>query len=170
MMTPLPNVEHQDLVSRLTFALQSLLGHDRGARVFAGINLSDRVQGWEQNYREPDVAVFLADTKAKNCGTHWCGAADFLVEIVSPNDRTRDKLHFYGQIGVRELLIVDRQPWVIELWRRHERQLVEMGRSSIDAATFLDSQVLPVRFRLARGAERPQIEVAKLDGSQTMLA
>jgi len=170
MMTPLPNVEHQDLVSRLAFALQSMLGNESGARIFPGINLSDRVQGWEQNFRGPDVAVFLSDTKAKNCGTHWCGAADFLVEIVSPHDRTRDKLAFYSQIGVRELLIVDRQPWAIELWRLHDRQLVETGRSTIDATTFLDNQVLPVRFRLAQGAERPQIEVVKLDGSQTMLA
>ena len=32
--------------------------------VSPGVNLSDRDDGWEQNYREPDVAVFLHDTKA----------------------------------------------------------------------------------------------------------
>ena len=73
--------------------------------MFPGVNLSDRDEGWEQNFREPDVAVFLRDGKAINCGTHWQGAADFLVEIISPGERTREKIPFYSSLGVVELLV-----------------------------------------------------------------
>ena len=48
-------------------------------------------------------------------GTHWQGAADFLVEIISPGERTHDKIPFYGSIGVVELLIVNRDPWTLKL-------------------------------------------------------
>jgi hypothetical protein len=40
--------------------------------------------------------VFLAEGKAVYCGTHWRGAADFLVEIISHGERTRDKIPFYS--------------------------------------------------------------------------
>ena len=102
--------------------------------MFPGVNLSDRDKGWEQNYREPDVAVFLRDGKAINCGTHWRGAADFLVEIISPGERTREKIPFYSSLGVVELLIIDRDPWTLELYRHQNGQLAKVGQSTLAAA------------------------------------
>ena len=87
------------------FILREVIRRPRLGQVFPGVNLSDRDDDWKQNFREPDVAVFLRDGKAINHGTHWQGAADFLVEIISPGERTRDKIPFYSGIGVVELLI-----------------------------------------------------------------
>ena len=87
-------------------------------------------------FREPDVAVFLRNTKAIDCGTHWRGAADFLVEIISPGERTREKIPFYSGIGVVELLIVDREPWTLELYCHQDGQLTKVGQSTVAAPKF----------------------------------
>src|SRR5262245_28711211 len=86
--------------------------------VYAGVNISDREVNWTDNYRFPDVAVFEAGNRAKNCGSHFCGGPDLAIEIVSHGDRSRQKLGFYAQVGVRELWIVDREPWKTEIYER----------------------------------------------------
>jgi Uma2 family endonuclease len=166
VMSPLANEEHQRLVGRLVFVLQSVLGLDGPHLVYPGINLSDRAEGWEHNYRGPDVAVFLAGTAARNLGTHWMGAADFLAEIISPFDRTREKLPFYEQLGVREVLLVDRDPWALELYRHQAGALVLAGRSTLTQPDWLASAVLPLQFRLAAGPQRPVAEAVHSDGAQ----
>ena len=83
IVTPLPSNEHQRLVHKLSMILGQVLDADVGD-VFSGVNLSDRDTGWKTNFREPDVAVFLRGGRAIDRGTHWQGAADFLVEIISP--------------------------------------------------------------------------------------
>ena len=46
------------------------------------------------------MSLFIdAETRAKNCRTHWLGGPDFAVEIVSEDDRTRDKIPFYSESG-----------------------------------------------------------------------
>ena len=127
--------------------------------MFPGVNLSDRDEGWKQNYREPDVAVFLRDGKAVDCGTHWRGAADFLVEIISPGERTREKIPFYSSLGVVELLIVDRDPWTLELYRHQDGQLTKVGQSTLAAPEVLASQTVGLTFQLLPGEPRPQIQV-----------
>ncbi len=149
MMPPMPNDQHQKIASGLTRILEEVVGDPGFGAIRSGINLSDRVQGWEQNYRVPDVAVFLKRGKAENHETYWIGAADFLVEIVSPGDHTREKLPFYGQLGVRELLIVECQPWRLELHRRrgvelqeHERVTLETQKPLVSDAVGLSSQLI----------------------------
>jgi Uma2 family endonuclease len=63
----------------------------------------------------PDVVVALAGGQAKDCGTHWCSGPDFVVEIRSPSEDPRDKLDFYAAVGTREVLVIDRDPWALEL-------------------------------------------------------
>ncbi len=127
--------------------------------MFPGVNLSDREEGWEQNYREPDVAAFLRDGKAINCGTHWRGAADFLVEIISPGERTRDKIPFYSGLGLVELLIVDGDPWMLELYGHQNGQLEKIGQSTLAAPEVLASQTVGLTFQLLPGEPRPHIQV-----------
>ena len=159
IMTPLPNIDHQDLVGEFDSVLREVIRRPRLGYVFPGVNLSDRNEGWKQNYREPDVAVFLRDGKAINCGTHWQGAADFLIEIISPGERTRDKVPFYSSIGVVELLIVDRDPWTLELYRHQDGQLTKIGQSTLAAPDVLASQTVGLTFQLQPGQPRPQIQV-----------
>jgi Uma2 family endonuclease len=104
-------------------------------------------------------AVFLKDGQAEDRQSHWVGPADFLVEIVSPEDRTREKLPFYSALGVRELLIVDRQPWALELYRRHEGALGLIAKAQPDDGQRLASDVVPLEFQLVAGDARPRILV-----------
>ena len=169
MMAPLANNEHQELQFELGMAIKSAVGRGEGIRILAGANVSDRDEGWEHNYRCPDVVVVRPGGAAQDCGTHWCGGPDFCVEITSPGDRSRDKLDFYAGIGVRELLIVDRNPWALELYQLLEGRLDSVGRSDVNRTDVLPSVVLPVSFRLVPGTPRARIEVAHRDGVQGWL-
>lgn len=166
MMAPLANNEHQDLQFELASAIKSAMGSGQPARVHTGANVSDREEGWESNYRIPDVVVVFPGGAARDCDTHWCGGPDFVVEIASPGDRSRDKLDFYAGIGVRELLLVDRDPWDLELYRLASGRLELVGRSDLKGTTTIKSTVVPVSFRLVAAAPRPKIEVAHHDGAQ----
>ena len=70
------------------------------------------------------------------------------------------------QVGVRELLLVDRDPWVLELYRLDDGRLKITGRSTLERPDVLPSNVLPVAFRLIPGDERPGIKVMHVDGVQ----
>jgi Uma2 family endonuclease len=87
------------------------------------------------------VAVFQNEHPATDRGTHWQGGPDLAIEIVSPGDRSRDKLEFYASINTRELLIIDREPWTLELHRLSGEALVE--------SKTLDLVTLPLSWELA---------------------
>ena len=159
VMSPWPNDEHQEFVSRLVFILETVVGQEGLGRVRPGVNLSDQPDNWTYNYRCPDVIVFLNDTKAVNHGAFWEGPADFLVEIVSRRDLTYEKLPFYEGLGVREVLIIDRDPWKLELHRHDGARLALVGRSTAESGEVLASAVVPLQFRLVPGQARPRIEV-----------
>ena len=154
-----PNNEHQRLVSLISAPLISLVDWDGGEQVQPGANVSDRVRGWKKNYRIPDVLVFLAGNPAKDCGTHWCGGPDFAAEIVSPGDQPRKKLEFYAKVGTRELLVLDRDPWQLELFRLGDGELRPVGKSNTTRAAVLTSSVLPLAFQLRPGKLRPVIHI-----------
>lgn len=161
-VSPLANNNHQDIVGELYGILWTVISVPRLGKVYPGVNVSDRDKGWRHNVRVPDLAVFLNETRAKNCGTHWMGGPDFAVEIRSPGDETLLKIPFYEQVGTRELLIIDREPWSLVLYRLGDNGLVTAGRSDLDSPESIRSEVVPVSFRLVTGAERedwPAIEV-----------
>jgi Uma2 family endonuclease len=164
VMSPLPNIEHQILAAELWLIFRTILAGGGLGIAINGVNVSDRDDGWQENYREPDVAVFLAGNPARNCGTHWHGGPDFAVEILSRGDLAREKFPFYAKIGVRELLLVDRDPWALELYRLQEGRLTEAGRLTPGDATALTSEVLPLAFRLLPGEPRPAIEAIETAG------
>jgi Uma2 family endonuclease len=170
VMNPLPNIQHQDLVGNLVAIIKEVLGWQSGGSVYPGVNVSDRVDGWEQNYRGPDVAVYLAGNAAVNCGAHWCGGPDLVMEIVSPGDRARDKIPFYEKVNTRELYILDRDPWTLEQFGLENGRLISLGRSTCDSPVVLSSRVLPVALRLISGTPRPHVEVVCLDDDRRWLA
>lgn len=88
MMAAAPNNEHQVIAAQLVIALSEALGGRRAATVVTCVNVSDRVEGWLENFRIPDVAVFLADGAAVDKGPFWFGGPDFAVKIVSRGDST----------------------------------------------------------------------------------
>ena len=151
--------EHQELIAELAPVLMEVVDQPRLGWAYCGVYVSDRGEDWEQDYRNPDVAVFLPNGAAVNCDTHWRGAADFLVEIITPGDRTREKIPFYSSLGVVELLIVDRDPWTLELYRHQDGQLTKVGQSTLAAPDVLTSQSVGLTFQLLPGESRPQIQV-----------
>jgi Uma2 family endonuclease len=160
-MSPDPIIEHQGLEARLLLALHEAVRLTDADSMFAGVNGSDRAEGWLQNYRIPDLAIYLAGNPAQDCDTHWCGGPDVAVEIVSPGDRSREKLDFYAKVGTRELLIVDRDPWVLELYALKGKKLRFVGRSTVAEPADLRSAVLDLSLRLVAGTTRPSIEVRR---------
>ena len=166
LVSPSPNDEHQDIVGGLTTVFQVAIGWNGLGLVRPGVNVSDREDQWEHNFRSPDVVVYLNGTTARNLGTHWFGGPDFAVEVVSRKDRSRDKLEFYARVGTREVLLVDRKPWALELYRLRDGVLILVGKSSLDRPDPIASEVLPLTFRLVEGEPRPRIEVAHSDGIQ----
>ncbi len=172
VVSPLPNDEHQEIVGTLTICFGIVIQLTKLGKVRPGVNVSDRVDGWDQNYRGPDVVVFMNDTKARNYGAHWVGGPDFAVEVVSRYDRSREKLDFYSKIATGELLIVDRYPWALELYRLSVARTLDLiGRSTLDQPDILTSQVLPLSFQLHVEAndERPRILVSHLEDARTWL-
>jgi len=171
-MSPLADNEHQEIALQLGAAIRAAVGWDNPIKILPGANVSDREDGWEFNYRCPDVLVFASNTKAKNCGTHWCGGPDFAVEITSPFDRSREKLEFYGKVGVLELLLVDRAKWQLEFYRLAGDQLKLDGSSTVSHSVPWESKTLGIIFRLLPAKpdqDRPAIEVRHRASGQTWL-
>jgi Uma2 family endonuclease len=170
-MPPMAGDEHQEIVSQLTTIFTMTINWPGLGQVRAGVNVSDREEDWTFNYRVPDVAVFLAGTSARNCGTHWLGGPDFAVEVASRGDDTRAKLPFYAKVGVRELLLIDRNPWVLELYRNRGGELVLVGVSRAETGDVIASEVVPMTFRLIAGEDegRPRIEVRRALGEESWL-
>jgi Uma2 family endonuclease len=168
MLMPNPNIEHQGIAGRLMMLVLGPIVEVPGlGQVFPGINVSDRLDDWKKNFRCPDVAVYLNGNPAETRGAYWLGGPDFAVEIISPDDRAREKLGFYAKVGVRELMIIDRDPWAIELFQLQGSGLVLVGRSVPGSSDWLTSSVLPLRFRLMPGEDRPVIQVETVDSPQS---
>ena len=162
VMSPLPNNQHQVFGTRIAAALTVALPPER-ATVLGGCNVSDRGEGWKKNYRCPDVAVYLAGNPAEDCGTHWRGGPDLAVEIVSPGDRSRKKLPFYAKVGTREVLILDRDPWRLELYRLADGRLAPAGVSTPESDAVLATESVPFTWRLAAADDRPRVEVVSTE-------
>ncbi len=170
VVPPMANNDHQFIVMDLAFVFRIIVNAAGGDRVVAGCNVSDRDAGWTQNYREPDVAVYLSTNPAKDSGTHWVGGPDLLVEVVSPGEDPRQKHDFYAKVNTREVLIVDRDPWAVELYQLQAGKLVMVGKSDVADPAVLTSGVLPLTFQLQPGTPRPQIIVKHTTGGQTWTA
>lgn len=171
VMSPIADNEHQELGYQLAKCIESVLSDSQpSVRVFPGCNVSDRLEDWTKNYRCPDVAVFLPGNPAKDCRSHWLGGPDFAVEIVSRGDRSRKKFQFYAKAGVRELLIVNRRPWRLDLYHRTANDWTLAGQSTPENGIEIQSRVLSLTLRLIPDQPRPKIELSRVPDGKTWLA
>ena len=159
VMPPLPNNVHQELQFKLLMPLAEVVDTPGLGTVTAGVNVTDRHVNWTSNFRGPDVVVYLLTNPATNHGTHWEGGPDFLVEIISEGEDPHAKFDFYAGVNTREVLIVERDPWAVELFQLSGGRLVSVGRSDVANGLVLPSGVVPLTFRLVAGTPRPRIEV-----------
>jgi Uma2 family endonuclease len=164
VMPSMPGNAHQKLLDDLGDILTEVVKRGKMGDKYQGANVSDRRKGWEYNYRVPDMVVVLRNSRAIDCGTHFCGGPDFLVEIQSPGDDTEEKVPFYGQIGVRELLITHRDKRTLRLLRLEGEELVLVKPSPLDGKEWLVSAVLPLAFRRTMSRAAPRTQVRRTDG------
>ncbi len=170
VMSPIADNVHQALVGGLTAAFHQVIREAGLGDVYPGINVSDRVERWTKNYRTPDVVVILNGSGAQNHGKFWMGPIDFVVEVVSRGDRSRRKLPFYSRIGVRELLLVERNPWRLKLYRHDGQKLQPVGDCEGAGSPPVESAVLPFSFRLVESTERPMILLMHTSDGRTWRA
>jgi Uma2 family endonuclease len=155
----LPNNEHQRLVTRISHVLQGLVDDTDSGQVLAGCNVSDRGHGWDENFRCPDIAVYLTGNPAIDFGAHWQGGPDLAIEIVSPGDASHEKLDFYAAVGTRELLILNRDPWQLELYRAVNGELTPVATD-----TPLLTTTIGVEWTLAEaGPGAPSLKLVHVD-------
>jgi Uma2 family endonuclease len=167
VMSPLADFEHQQIVGELQAILQVVIGWAGLGAVVPGVNISDREDDWTRDYRIPDVAVFRAGTAACNRGSHWLGGPDLAVEVLSPGDRIDEKRAFHARVATGELLVIDRDPWILTLNRRaDDGDLRAVGVSTPDRPDRLDSAAAGLSFTLdpTPDAARPRIVATHPDG------
>ena len=170
VMAAAPNHEHQELVASLTHVLYQIVKARGLGSVLPGVNVSDRVDNWQDNYRIPDVAVLLNNSHAENRGAFWFGGPDFAVEIASANDQTRQKLGFYANVGTRELLIIERDPWQMELFRNDGETFVSAGLVKPADEVLMESEVVSLQLRFGSNSEAISIEaIDTVDGKSWTL-
>ena len=123
-----------DVHALIEWQLPRLLGApaDRTSLLLSGqFNLGDA-----DDYRVPDGGLH----RHPGWGTYAATAA-LVIEIVSPDDETWQKLDFYAAHGVEEILVVDPQKRSIDWltledgqYRHTERSaLIELGASELAA-------------------------------------
>ena len=95
----------------------------------------------------------------------FCAGVDraIAIEIVSPGDRTLEKLDFYAKVNTRELIVIDRAPWQLTQYCLNEGRLVRSGKSDLIEQSRIESTVIPVRFSLIR-QDRSCPHVSQSDG------
>jgi len=156
---PEANVEHDDIAGFFYRVFWAVFGIDERNRIQFRVNLSDRTVGWKSNYRVPDTMVFLAGNPAKLCGTHYCGGPDLALEVLSPDDKSREKLDFYALIGTREVIILDRDPWQLELYQLDQGEMKLAGTIEPGDGKKLSSRVGPIEYQLISSQPRPKVKI-----------
>ena len=169
VMSPSPNNQHQAFVTALCSAFLATVRDTGHGEVYAGCNVSDREDDWTHNYRCPDVAVYLPGNPAEDRETYMFGGPDLAVEIVSPGEDPLAKLDFYAAVNTREVLIVRRDPWELELFRLAGQTLESAGRVDL-AGGVLAGESLGLTLKLVPGTERPQVEVTEPATERVWLA
>ena len=142
-MAPAPMYEHQRIVLAITRFLGDVC--ERGSRgvLAIGINVFDESSKTE-NYRIPDF-TFVSSGRKQLLAPDGIrgGGPDAVIEIRSPKDETYEKLPFFARLGVREVIVIDRDTKQPEIFRLAGLQYVAV---QADAAGWVRSDAINVRF------------------------
>ncbi len=121
-MVPAPNDAHADVAQQLAILLDAPA---RAAGLFPTMhefNLGDS----KDDFRVPDGGLH----RARRWGT-WEHTAPLVVEIVSPDDETWQKLPFYAARAVDEVLIVDPRERVVHWLGLREGEYEPIEHSTV---------------------------------------
>jgi Uma2 family endonuclease len=118
-MVPSPDTAHSLIGSRLVVLLDAP-ARAAGLRVSLEFNM-----GVKDDFRVPDLGVHRGTPSGV-----WVPTAAIAVEILSPKDETWDKLPFYAEHEVDELLIVDPRAHSIRWLALHDGEYQHVDRSN----------------------------------------
>ncbi len=149
-MAPAPYNEHQRILGELVAFLLPILKRTRRGTLCVGINVF-RETSPKEDYRIPDLTFVAAGREAILAKDGVRGAGpDAVIEIRSPGDETYDKFPFFAALGVREVVVVERDSKKTEIHHLAGAQYVATAPEADGAVV---SSVLGVRFRLDPGDE-----------------
>ena len=161
---------HDGIASFFHGVFWTIFGLNADHALHFRVNISDRKQGWRSNYRTPDMALFSAHGPEIDCGTFWCGGPIVALEVISPDDRSREKLDFYAKVGTREVVIVDRDPWQMELYQLHRGKLKLTGTIKPGDGQKLKSGHVPFEYELLRSRPRPKVKIVHTETGQEWMS
>lgn len=161
-MVPSPGVEHQRMLNELIVFLLPLFRQTRRGTVISQINVFDE-SSFAENYRIPDLTFVTTGREAvlADDGVRG-GGPDAVIEIRSPGDESYEKLPFYAGLGVREVVIVDRDSKRPEVYRLAGRSFVAVAA---DRDGWVTAETMRLRFRCAPGCTA--LVVADLDEAES---
>lgn len=140
---PMPTEAHQFIVRFVFLALHSFVAAGRLGHqvVFAPI----RVRTLPERFREPDIALMLAEHDFRRANEYWTGA-DLVVEVVSDDSESRardleEKRVEYALAGIGEYWIVDPREKQISVLRLASSQYEPHG--VFEAGQQATSRLLP---------------------------
>lgn len=147
-MTPAPSYEHQRIVTSLIEFLGPLCRGARRGTLVAGVNVFRR-RGDGSDYRIPDL-TFVAAGREHVLGPEGIegGGPDAVIEIRSPDDETYEKLPFYAAIGVREVIVCDRDSKQPRIFTLAGSEFAELQADDEGRVT---SDVLGIRLQVMPG-------------------
>ena len=109
-----------------------------------------------QDYRIPDL-TFVAAGRQHIVAADGIrgGGPDAVIEVRSPDDESYEKFPFFARLGVREVIVIDRDSKRPELYRLAGSQFVALQE---DGQGLLRSESMNVRFGRIAG-EKPRLAV-----------
>ncbi len=120
-MVPTPGTGHQRLARQLLLALLRI-AERRSLEVLYETSVFDPPEGLK-DYRIPDLVIVDPEHVSKR-GIE--GHTMLAVEILSPNDESRDKLPFYAHVGVREVWLFDPIKHTVEIFQTRDGKSVKI--------------------------------------------
>lgn len=143
-MVPAPSEDHQRIGGELFLAFHAA-AKGTGMRVCYETGVYDPAAPEGHSWRVPDLVVFAAAQRSDR-GVE--GAAALVVEIRSPGDESLQKLGFYQRVGVREVLVIDRDTKQV----RHSRRAGDhLGEQRYQAGTPVTLAALAVTLQAVDG-------------------
>lgn len=114
-MVPPPSFLHQTIGTELASFLRPRLAA-YGIQVLIGTGVF-RPGSSGRDYRVPDLIFFPADRPELITKRGVEGPALCAIEIRSPDDETYEKMPFYADLGIRELVVIEQETRAVEVYR-----------------------------------------------------
>lgn len=111
-MPPAPSVDHQDTASGICSFFREVWAPRSGGMALVQANVSTP-ERWDRDYRIPDVAVVTREARPSPGAVYVVPTVVF--DVRSPDDETFDKLPFYASVGVRAVVIVERDTKAVQV-------------------------------------------------------